>query len=53
MKHVVTFLVLRCEMQAKKPLFISENGLGAVDVGGEEGDIINDDFRSSYLREPY
>ena len=34
----------------QKPLFIAENGLGAVDVV-EEGDIINDDYRISYLRD--
>ncbi|SER93308.1 6-phospho-beta-glucosidase [Gracilibacillus ureilyticus] len=34
----------------QKPLFIAENGLGAVDTL-EEGDIINDDYRISYLRE--
>lgn len=32
------------------PLFIVENGFGAVDVV-EEGDIINDDYRISYLRD--
>lgn len=34
----------------QKPLFIVENGLGAVDVV-EEGDIINDDYRINYLRD--
>jgi 6-phospho-beta-glucosidase len=34
----------------QKPLFISENGLGAVDVV-KEGDIIEDDYRISYLRD--
>lgn len=31
-----------------KPLFIVENGLGAADIL-EEGDIVNDDYRISYL----
>lgn len=34
----------------QKPLFIVENGLGAVDVV-EEGDVINDDYRINYLRD--
>ncbi|TDT62823.1 6-phospho-beta-glucosidase [Fonticella tunisiensis] len=34
----------------QKPLFIVENGLGAVDVV-EEGDVINDDYRIQYLRD--
>jgi 6-phospho-beta-glucosidase len=34
----------------KKPLFIVENGLGAVDVIEEDGSI-NDDYRIDYLRE--
>lgn len=34
----------------QKPLFIAENGLGAVDKL-EEGDIIQDDYRISYLRD--
>ncbi|WP_220459903.1 glycoside hydrolase family 1 protein [Niallia taxi] len=34
----------------QKPLFIAENGLGAVDEL-EEGDVINDDYRISYLRD--
>ncbi|MFP3886096.1 6-phospho-beta-glucosidase [Priestia filamentosa] len=34
----------------QKPLFIAENGLGAVDTI-EPGDIIQDDYRISYLRD--
>ncbi|WP_280166023.1 glycoside hydrolase family 1 protein [Priestia aryabhattai] len=34
----------------QKPLFIAENGLGAADLV-EEGDIIQDDYRISYLRD--
>lgn len=34
----------------QKPLFIAENGLGAMDVV-EEGDLIQDDYRISYLRD--
>ncbi|MDT8862869.1 6-phospho-beta-glucosidase [Alkalihalobacillus sp. MEB130] len=34
----------------QKPLFVAENGLGAMDVL-EEGDIIEDDYRISYLRD--
>ncbi|MBD1383524.1 family 1 glycosylhydrolase [Bacillus sp. IB182487] len=34
----------------QKPLFIVENGLGAVDKVGEDGSI-NDDYRIEYLRE--
>jgi 6-phospho-beta-glucosidase len=34
----------------QKPLFIVENGLGAVDVKEEDGSI-NDDYRIEYLRE--
>jgi len=34
----------------QKPLCISENGLGAIDVV-KEGDIIEDDYRISYLRD--
>ncbi|GIN64359.1 6-phospho-beta-glucosidase [Robertmurraya siralis] len=34
----------------QKPLFIAENGLGAADVV-EEGDVIIDDYRISYLRD--
>ncbi|MBM7656111.1 glycoside hydrolase family 1 protein [Neobacillus cucumis] len=34
----------------QKPLFIAENGLGAVDVVEEDGKI-NDDYRIDYLRE--
>lgn len=34
----------------QKPLFIVENGLGAIDTPDENGDI-NDDYRISYLRE--
>ena len=34
----------------QKPLFIVENGLGAVDKVEEDG-TINDDYRISYLRE--
>lgn len=34
----------------QKPLFIVENGLGAVDIPDEEGNII-DDYRIEYLRE--
>lgn len=34
----------------QKPLFIVENGLGAVDCIGEDGSI-QDDYRISYLRE--
>lgn len=34
----------------QKPLFIAENGLGAIDIL-QEGDVINDDYRISYLRE--
>lgn len=34
----------------QKPLFISENGLGAIDVV-KEGDIIEDDYRISYLND--
>ncbi len=34
----------------QKPLFIVENGLGAVDVV-EEGNVINDDYRVDYLRD--
>jgi len=34
----------------QKPLIISENGLGAIDVV-REGDIIEDDYRISYLRD--
>ncbi|HIG0358553.1 TPA: 6-phospho-beta-glucosidase [Clostridium sporogenes] len=34
----------------QKPLFISENGLGANDVP-DENDYINDDYRIEYLRE--
>ncbi len=33
-----------------KPLFIVENGLGAVDIPNEEG-FVEDDYRISYLRE--
>ncbi|MBB6217876.1 6-phospho-beta-glucosidase [Anaerosolibacter carboniphilus] len=34
----------------QKPLFIVENGLGAVDIV-EEGEVINDDYRIDYLRD--
>jgi 6-phospho-beta-glucosidase len=34
----------------QKPLFVAENGLGAVDTL-QEGDIIDDDYRISYLKE--
>lgn len=34
----------------QKPLFIVENGLGAVDVV-EEGNVINDDYRIEYLKD--
>lgn len=34
----------------EKPLFIVENGLGAVDIPDENG-VINDDYRISYIRE--
>lgn len=34
----------------QKPLFIAENGLGAMDVV-KEGNIIEDDYRISYLRD--
>ncbi|MHC1681852.1 MAG: glycoside hydrolase family 1 protein [Clostridiaceae bacterium] len=34
----------------QKPLFIVENGLGAVDTVNEDG-IINDDYRINYLKE--
>lgn len=34
----------------QKPLFISENGLGAIDVV-KEGDLIDDDYRISYLKD--
>ncbi|WP_413376739.1 glycoside hydrolase family 1 protein [Alkalihalobacillus sp. 1P02AB] len=34
----------------QKPLFIAENGLGAIDTL-QEGDVINDDYRISYLGE--
>jgi 6-phospho-beta-glucosidase len=34
----------------QKPLFISENGLGAIDVV-QEGDVIEDDYRISYLND--
>lgn len=34
----------------QKPLFIVENGLGAVDIV-EEGNVINDDYRIDYLRD--
>ena len=33
----------------QKPLFISENGLGAIDTV-EEGNVINDDYRIDYMR---
>jgi 6-phospho-beta-glucosidase len=33
----------------QKPLFVVENGLGAVDVPGENGEV-NDDYRIEYLR---
>mgnify|MGYP002593741786 CR=1 FL=1 len=33
----------------QKPLFISENGLGAIDTV-EEGNVINDDYRIDYYR---
>ena len=33
----------------QKPLFVSENGLGAVDKVDETGEI-NDDYRISYMR---
>ena len=33
----------------QKPLFVSENGLGAIDTV-EEGNIINDDYRIDYMR---
>jgi len=33
----------------QKPLFVAENGLGAVDVPGSDG-IIQDDYRIDYLR---
>ncbi|MCM3729878.1 glycoside hydrolase family 1 protein [Neobacillus cucumis] len=34
----------------QKPIIVAENGLGAIDVV-EEGDLINDDYRISYLRD--
>ena len=34
----------------QKPLFIVENGLGAVDIPDEHGEI-NDDYRIEYLRQ--
>lgn len=34
----------------QKPLFISENGLGAIDIL-EEGNKINDDYRINYMKE--
>src|SRR5699024_7064973 len=34
----------------QKPLFVAENGLGAVDEMGEDGKI-HDDYRIDYLRE--
>ena len=34
----------------QKPIFIVENGLGAIDTINEEGEI-NDDYRIGYLRE--
>lgn len=34
----------------QKPLFVAENGLGAIDIL-EEGDIINDHYRITYLKE--
>ena len=33
----------------QKPLFISENGLGAIDTV-EKGNVINDDYRIDYMR---
>ncbi|QDP41959.1 6-phospho-beta-glucosidase [Radiobacillus deserti] len=36
----------------QKPLFVVENGLGAVDVPEEDG-TINDDYRIEYLREHF
>lgn len=34
----------------QKPLFVVENGLGAIDIPGEDG-TIQDDYRIDYLRE--